>query len=82
MRRRATLALLPVLGLLVGLAAAFIWPDQHGVGHACSAGAPASACFYPPDLLRQRVRSSLGGLLAGTFLAWLAWVFVEERRAR
>ncbi len=80
MRRRARLALLPVLGLLVGLAAAFIWSDHYGAGHGCSAGAPASSCFYPPDLLRQRVLWSLGGLVAGTFLAWLAWVFVGERR--
>lgn len=69
MARRGSrgLLLLPASGAVIGLALALALPWPHGSGHSCPANGPQ--CFYPADLLGQRLLWAFLGLLLGLLLS-------------
>jgi hypothetical protein len=74
---------LAVAGSVVGRHEANAHPWQRGEPHRCPSGAPASSCFYPPDLHAQRFAYSVNGLLLGLALAGVlmaAWTLVRPLR--
>jgi hypothetical protein len=76
-RRSPLLLLLPVLGGLIGLAVSVAMPWPHGPSHSCPANGPQ--CFYPANLVGQRLLWTGIGLLAGLLVAALI-LFVTTRR--
>jgi hypothetical protein len=74
------LGLLPIIGGLIGLAAALAMPWPHGPGHSCPANGPA--CFYPANLGGQRLLWTAVGLLVGLLLAAVAAAAAARRQPK
>lgn len=68
-------------GAVAGHMLAVAYPRQHGRTHSCPAGAPASSCFYPPDLQAQRVAWSVAGGIGALLLVGLIFGAFNLRRA-
>ena len=66
-RERIALAVLPVLGLVIGLTMALVFPWVHGQAISCPPF--ASSCFLGPNLAGQRALWSALGMGAGAVAA-------------
>jgi hypothetical protein len=78
-RARAILIVIPLLTAAIGIATATLVGAPVGAGHSCPAGAPDSACRYPPDTARWDLVWTAGGLAAGA-LASVTIALARRRR--
>jgi hypothetical protein len=73
-RARAVLVAIPLLSAVLGVAIAILVGAPAGAGHSCPAGAPESACRYPPDTARWDLVWAAGGLAVGALASGtVAW---------